>query len=311
MSKCIFGVDLGGTTVKLGLFDPEGNVLEKWEIPTRKEDSGKLILPDIADAIKSKMQEKGIAKEDVVGVGIGVPGPVDSDGVIYKAANLGWGVFSIKEELTGLLDGIRVEAGNDANVAALGEMWRGGGQGYDNMVAVTLGTGVGGGIIVDGRILTGAKGAGGEIGHILVEEHETEVCGCGKTGCLEQYASATGVVRLANRRLAKDDKASVLRDKKISAKDVWDAVKARDELAVEVAKQFGEYLGKGLAAVACVVNPDIFVIGGGVSKAGDVLMQYMVEPYKKYVFQGSRETKFALATLGNDAGIYGAARLVK
>ncbi len=311
MSKCIFGVDLGGTTVKLGLFDPEGNVLEKWEIPTRKEDSGKLILPDIADAIKSKMQEKGIAKEDVVGVGIGVPGPVDSDGVIYKAANLGWGVFSIKEELTGLLDGIRVEAGNDANVAALGEMWRGGGQGYDNMVAVTLGTGVGGGIIVDGRILTGAKGAGGEIGHILVEEHETEVCGCGKTGCLEQYASATGVVRLANRRLAKDDKVSVLRDKKISAKDVWDAVKAGDELAVEVAKQFGEYLGKGLAAVACVVNPDIFVIGGGVSKAGDVLMQYMVEPYKKYVFHGSRETKFALATLGNDAGIYGAARLVK
>lgn len=310
MSKCIFGVDLGGTTVKLGLFDPEGNVLEKWEITTRKEDSGKLILPDIADAIKRKMQEKSIAREDVVGVGIGVPGPVDGNGVIYKAANLGWGVFSIKEELTGLLDGIPVEAGNDANVAALGEMWRGGGQGYNNMVAVTLGTGVGGGIIVDGKILTGAKGAGGEIGHILVEEHETEVCGCGKTGCLEQYASATGVVRLANRRLAKDDKASVLRGKKISAKDVWDAVKAGDELAVEVAKQFGEYLGKGLAAVACVVNPDIFVIGGGVSKAGDVLMDYMVEPYKKYVFHGSRETKFALATLGNDAGIYGAAKLV-
>lgn len=310
MSKCIFGVDLGGTTVKLGLFDPEGNVLEKWEITTRKEDSGKLILPDIAEAVKGKMQEKGIAKEDVIGVGIGVPGPVDGSGVIYKAANLGWGVFSIKEELSGLLDGIRVEAGNDANVAALGEMWRGGGQGYNNMVAVTLGTGVGGGIIVDGKILTGAKGAGGEIGHILVEEHETEVCGCGKTGCLEQYASATGVVRLANRRLAKDDKASVLRDKKISAKDVWDAVKAGDELAVEVAEQFGEYLGKGLAAVACVVNPDIFVIGGGVSKAGDVLMDYMVEPYKKYVFHGSRETKFALATLGNDAGIYGAAKLV-
>ena len=310
MNKRIFGVDLGGTTVKLGLFDPEGSVLEKWEIVTRKEDSGKLILPDIADAIKKKMQEKSIAKEDVIGVGIGVPGPVDSDGVIYKAANLGWGVFSIKEKLTGLLDGIRVEAGNDANVAALGEMWRGGGQGYDNMVAVTLGTGVGGGIIVDGKILTGAKGAGGEIGHILVEEKETEVCGCGKTGCLEQYASATGVVRLANRRLAKDDKASVLRTEKINAKDVWDAVKAGDELAIEVAEQFGEYLGKGLAAVACVVNPDIFVIGGGVSKAGSVLMDYMVEPYKKYVFHGSRETKFALATLGNDAGIYGAAKLV-
>lgn len=310
MSKSVFGVDLGGTTVKLGLFDPEGNVQDKWEIPTRKEDAGKLILPDIAEAIKNKMQEKGITKEDVVGVGIGVPGPVDSQGVIYKAANLGWGVFSIKEELTNLLDGIPVEAGNDANVAALGEMWRGGGQGYNNMVAVTLGTGVGGGIIVDGKILTGATGAGGEIGHILVEENETEVCGCGKTGCLEQYASATGVVRLANRRLAKDDKASSLRGIQVTAKDVWDAVKAGDELAIEVAEQFGEYLGKGLAAVACVVNPDIFVIGGGVSKAGDVLLGYMEAPYKKYVFHGSSNTKFALAKLGNDAGIYGAAKMV-
>ena len=310
MSKSIFGVDLGGTTVKLGLFDPEGNVREKWEIPTRKENAGTLILPDIAEAVKNKMKEKGIAKEDVIGVGIGVPGPVDSQGVIYKAANLGWGVFSIKEELTELLDGIRVEAGNDANVAALGEMWRGGGQGYNNMVAVTLGTGVGGGIIVDGKILTGATGAGGEIGHILVEENETEVCGCGKTGCLEQYASATGVVRLAKRRLAKDDKASSLRGIEVTAKDVWDAVKAGDELAVEVAGQFGEYLGKGLAAVACVVNPDIFVIGGGVSKAGEVLIDYMEAPYKKYVFHGSSNTKFALAKLGNDAGIYGAAKMV-
>lgn len=310
MSKSVFGVDLGGTTVKLGLFDPEGNVQDKWEIPTRKENAGKQILPDIAEAIKNKMQEKGITKEDVIGVGIGVPGPVDSQGVIYKAANLGWGVFSIKEELMGLLDGIRVEAGNDANVAALGEMWRGGGQGYNNMVAVTLGTGVGGGIIVDGKILTGATGAGGEIGHILVEENETEVCGCGKTGCLEQYASATGVVRLANRRLAKDDKASSLRGIKVTAKDVWDAIKAGDELAIEVAGQFGEYLGKGLAAVACVVNPDIFVIGGGVSKAGEVLLGYMEAPYKKYVFHGSSNTKFALAKLGNDAGIYGAAKMV-
>lgn len=310
MSKKIFGVDLGGTTVKLGVFDPEGNVLEKWEIPTRKENAGKHILPDIADTIKEKMKEMGIVKEDVIGVGIGVPGPVDSDGIIYKAANLGWGVFSIKKELTELLDGIHVEAGNDANVAALGEMWRGGGQGYENMVAVTLGTGVGGGIIVDGRILTGANGAGGEIGHILVEEHETEVCGCGKTGCLEQYASATGVVRLAKRRLEKDEKSSVLRGKEITAKDVWDAVKDKDELAIEVAEQFGEYLGKGLAAVACVVNPDIFVIGGGVSKAGEVLMEYMVTPYHKYVFHGSKNTKFALAKLGNDAGIYGAAKLV-
>ena len=203
MSKYVFGVDLGGTTVKMGLFNPEGEVLEKWEIPTRKEDSGKLILPDIAASIKEKMSAKGFAKEEVIGVGIGVPGPVDSEGVIYKAANLGWGVFSIKEEMTALLDGIAVEAGNDANVAALGEMWKGGGQGHDNIVAVTLGTGVGGDIIVNGKILTGATGAGGEIGHIHLDDTEPEVCGCGKCGCLEQYASATGIVRLAKRRLSK------------------------------------------------------------------------------------------------------------
>lgn len=310
MSKCVFGIDLGGTTVKLGLFTPEGDVVEKWEIVTRKEDSGKHILPDIADSIKAKMNEKGIAKEGVIGVGIGVPGPVDSNGIIYKAANLGWGVFSIKNQLTELLDGIRVEAGNDANVAALGEMWKGGGKGHKNMVAVTLGTGVGGGIIVDGKILTGSTGAGGEIGHIHVEDNETEVCGCGNTGCLEQYTSATGVVRLANRRLAKDDMTSILRNTEVTAKDVWDAVKVGDPIAVEVANQFGEYLGRGLASVACVVNPEIFVIGGGVSKAGDVLIDYLKPHYEKHVFHGSREAKFALATLGNDAGIFGAAKLV-
>lgn len=310
MSKYVFGVDLGGTTVKMGLFNPDGEVMEKWEIPTRKEENGSNILPDIAKAILKKMEEKSITKEEVIGVGIGVPGPVDADGVIYKAANLGWGVFSIKEELGKLLNGIPVEAGNDANVAALGEMWKGGGQGHKNMVAVTLGTGVGGGIIVEGEILTGATGAGGEIGHIHVEDAEQEVCGCGNKGCLEQYASATGVVRLAKRRLAKDDKASVLRNTDINAKVVFDAVKANDELAVEVAKQFGEYLGSGLAAIACVVNPEIFVIGGGVSKAGTVLIDYIKESYERNVFHGCKNVKFALATLGNDAGIYGAAKLV-
>ena len=310
MSKVLFGVDLGGTTVKMGLFDPEGTVLEKWEIVTRTEDGGKNILPDIAASVKDKMAEKSISKEDVIGVGIGVPGPVDSSGVIYKAANLGWGIFSIKNELMSLLDGINVEAGNDANVAALGEMWKGGGQGYSNMVAVTLGTGVGGGIIVDGKILTGSTGAGGEIGHIHVEDNETDVCGCGNCGCLEQFVSATGVVRLANKALAASDTPSALRGINVTAKDVWDAVKAGDVIAVDIANQYGEYLGKALASIACVVNPEIFVIGGGVSKAGEVLIDYMKPHYVKHVFHGSREAKFALATLGNDAGIYGAAKLV-
>ncbi len=310
MAKVIFGVDLGGTTVKMGYFDTEGNVKDKWEIPTRKENNGSRILPDIAESIKKKMAEQGMEKNDVIGVGIGVPGPVDASGVIYKAANLGWDVFSVKEELAVLLGGIPVEAGNDANVAALGEMWQGGGRGYKNLVAVTLGTGVGGGIIVEGKILTGATGAGGEIGHTHIVDDEPETCGCGNHGCLEQYASATGIARLARRRLAADDKESVLRSGEISAKTVFDAVKAGDALAKEVAEEFGMYLGKGLAAVACVVNPEIFVIGGGVSKAGEVLFDYIVDEYKKYVFRGSREAKFALATLGNDAGIYGAAKLV-
>ncbi len=310
MGKYVFGVDLGGTTVKMGLFDTDGNVQDKWEIPTRKQDAGKLILPDIAEAIKNKMAEKNIEASDVTGVGIGVPGPVDGAGMIYKAPNLGWGVFSIKETLGELLGGMIVEAGNDANVAALGEMWRGGGKGYSSLVMVTLGTGVGGGIIINGKILTGSTGAAGEIGHIHIVDGEPETCGCGKHGCLEMYASATGIARLANRRLAKDDAPTVLRNGDISAKSVFDAVKNGDKVAIEIAEQFGDYLAKGLASVAAAVNPEAFVIGGGVSKAGPVLFDYIVKYYKEYVFHGSADAKFTLAELGNDAGIYGAAKLV-
>ena len=305
-----FGVDVGGTTVKLGFFDEEGNLLEKWEIPTRTQDHGKNILPDVAASILDKMKEREVSREEIAGVGIGAPGPIDAKGTVYVAVNLGWGTFSLKNELQSLLN-LPVEAGNDANVAALGEMWKGGGQGYSNVVAVTLGTGVGGGIIVDGKILSGATGAGGEIGHIHVMDDETEACNCGNCGCLEQYTSATGIVRLAKRRLAEDDKPSVLRESgNISAKTVFDAVKDGDELAIEVAERFGKILGKTLAGIAAVVNPEIFVIGGGVSKAGPVLLDYIQKNYTLYAFSGSRGALFALATLGNDAGIYGAAKLV-
>lgn len=310
MVKYVFGVDVGGTTVKLGLFDIDGRVLDKWEIPTRTENDGVNILPDIAVSIQDKMSEKAITKEEVAGVGVGAPGPVDGKGIIHKAVNLGWAEMNLKEVLSKLLADMKVEGGNDANVAALGEMWKGGGQGYSNLVAVTLGTGVGGGIIVDGKILTGYNGSGGEIGHIHVEDNETEPCGCGNHGCLEEYASATGITRLANRKLQSSDKDSVLRQGEVSAKTVFDAVKAGDELAIEIAQQFGEYLGKGLAVIAGVVNPEIFVIGGGVSKAGDVLFDYIRPVFEKTVFHGCKDTKFALATLGNDAGIYGAAKLV-
>lgn len=310
MKSHVFGVDVGGTTVKLGLFDIDGNILDKWEIPTRTEDGGKNILPDIAASIRSKMNEKDITEDDLAGVGVGVPGPVDRKGIVHKAVNLGWNQFDIKKELGGILDGIRIEASNDANVAALGELWKGGGKGYDNIVAVTLGTGIGGGIIVNGKILSGATGAGGEIGHIHVDDNETEKCGCGNYGCLEQYGSATGITRLANRVLASSDEDSVLRQGEVSAKTVFDAVKAGDKLAIETAKQFGDYLGKGLGIIADIVNPEIFVIGGGVSKAGEILFDYIKPAFDETVFHGSSEAVFALASLGNDAGIYGAAKMV-
>ena len=310
MGNYAFGVDVGGTTVKLGLFDKSGCVLDKWEIPTVKDNAGAAVIPDVAASILDKMKEKNIASEEVEGVGIGVPGAVDNDGVMVGGAvNIGWGVFNVAEELGGYLK-LPVKAANDANVAAFGEMWQGGGKGHSNMVAVTLGTGVGGGIIVEGNILTGATGAGGEIGHIHIEDAEFEECGCGNKGCLEQYASATGIVRLAKRRLEKDAAPSSLRGQELTAKAVFDAVKEQDPVAVEIAEQFGEYLGKGLAAVASVVNPEMFVIGGGVSKAGDILLKYIEPAFRKYAFAPCRNAQFALATLGNDAGIFGAAGLI-
>ncbi len=234
MSKYAFGVDIGGTTVKLGFFDKEGNILDKWEIPTILDNEGAAILPDIVKSIRGKMEEKGISEEDLVGIGVGVPGTVDKKGNLGGCANIAWRSFNIPEAVQAYIN-VPVKAGNDANVAAFGEMWKGAGKGHENVVAVTLGTGVGGGIIVEGEILAGSIGGGGEIGHIHVEDNETESCGCGKKGCLEEYASATGIARLARRRLEKDDKPSVLRGGHISAKTVFDAVKEGDAVAIEVA----------------------------------------------------------------------------
>lgn len=309
MGKYCFGVDVGGTTVKLGLFNTSGDLMEKWEIPTVTEDDGKAILPDCAKSILKKMDERKMDRTEVVGVGIGAPGPVDSEGTLYGAVNLGWGTMSLKKELQTLLN-MPVEAGNDANVAALGEAWQGGAKGYEDVVVVTLGTGVGGGIIINGKMVAGATGAAGEIGHMHVNDDEKEPCNCGNCGCLEEYVSATGIVRMAKRKLAKDDRPSIMRKDDLSAKDVWDAVKAGDTVATEVAEDFGWYLGKAMALVANVSNPEIFVIGGGVSKAGNVLLDYIQKYYQKYAFKGCRGALFTLATLGNDAGIYGAARLV-
>lgn len=313
MTKYIYGIDIGGTTVKMGLFDEKGDMLEKWEIVTRKENNGENILPDIVKSIKEKNTEKSIETDDILGIGMGVPGPITEDGRVLKCANLGWGIFSVADEMSKLTGVEKVKVGNDANVAALGEQWRGGGRGFDNIVMVTLGTGVGGGIIMDGKILTGENGAAGEIGHITVNPKETLTCGCGCKGCLEQYSSATSVIRMAKERLEASDKPSELRKfaaDEIGGKEVFDAYKAGDELAAEAVNEFAIYLGMGLGNVASVVDTQAFVIGGGLSKNGPVVIDIVKEQYKKNVMFALKNTEFRLAELGNDAGMYGAVRMV-
>lgn len=305
--KHYFAVDLGGTTVKMSCFR-EDSLLDKWEIPTVKEDGGSRILPDIAGAIANYIEKNRLDKAGIGGIGIGVPGPVSGEGVVNKCVNLGWGVFNICKTLSDLT-GFPVKAGNDASVAALGECVYGGGKGAKNMVLVTLGTGVGGGIVVDGKIVDGAHGAGGEIGHIVLNRYETEHCGCGKKGCAEQYCSATGIVNTAKKLLGQTDKPSVLRKENLTCKDIFDA--KDDALAAETLEQVYDDLAMLIANVCNTVNPDTVVIGGGVSKAGDVLLTGIKKNIGKYIFHGAAEVAFVLATLGNDAGIYGALELIR
>ena len=305
-----FGVDVGGTTVKLAWFDEEGTLLHKWEIPTVTEGGGNAILPDIAKAVEGFLAENKIDKSQVIGIGVGVPGPVNDQGVVNRCVNLGWGVLNVAQTLSELT-GLPVRAGNDANVAALGEAWKGGGMGCDNMVLATLGTGVGGGIIIGGKPVSGAHGAGGEIGHIPLRKDETEPCGCGKFGCAEQYCSATGVVRVTKRYLDAHDTPSVLRDlETLTAKDIFDAAKAGDAAAQEALEQVYDLMGQFLASICCVADPEVVVLGGGVSRAGQPLLDGTRKYFDRYVFHASRNTRFALASLGNDAGAYGAFKLV-
>ena len=239
------------------------------------------------------------------------PCPVGPDGTVFKCVNLGWDVFNVEHRLS-VLTGLRVKAGNDANVAALGEMWQGGGAGYQNIVMVTLGTGVGGGIIIDGRILPGINGAAGEIGHLPVEDDQPETCTCGNQGCLEQYSSATAVARSVQRYLDEHPEAetSLRSVQNIEAKDVFDAAKQDDKVALELTERACAYLGKGLAMIACVVNPEAFVIGGGMARAGEILMESVRRNFKQKAFHASRETEFKEAKLGNNAGIYGGVRML-
>ena len=305
-----FGVDLGGTTVKIAFFDETGIMLDKWEIPTVTRDNGIQILPDIAASVLKYLDDKKISREQIIGIGIGVPGPVDDNGVVNRCGNLGWGVFNVHTAL-GELTGFPIKAGNDANVAALGEAWKGGAVGCSNMVLATFGTGVGGGIVINGMPINGVHGAAGEIGHLVLELDETEMCTCGKYGCVEQYCSATGIVRLAKKRLAMDDQESILRNiQPLTCKDVFDAGNQGDALALEVLEKVYAYMGQFLAGVCCVTDPEVVVLGGGVSKAGKPLLEGAKRHFDKHVFHASASIRFVLATLGNDAGAYGAFKLI-
>ena len=310
MKKYAFGIDVGGTTCKIGFFETSGKLIDKWEIKTNTENNGAAILSDIAQAVDNKLAQEGISKDDVQGVGIGVPGPVKSNGVVNRCVNLGWGIVNVEEEL-GNLTGLKVKAGNDANVAALGEMWQGAAKGCKDVIMVTLGTGVGGGIIVDGKVVAGFNGAGGEIGHITVNHDEIEACNCGQYGCLEQYTSATGIVRVAKRKLAKtNDETSLRNFPELTAKDVFDEAKAGDAVALGLVDEVCGILGSTLSNIACVVDPEVVVIGGGVSKAGSILIESIQKHFVETSFHACRNTKFVIAGLGNDAGMYGCVQML-
>ncbi len=313
MGQYCFGIDVGGTTVKCGLFMTDGTLVENWEIPTRLEESGAYILPDIAETIRQKMEEMGIDPQNVEGVGIGIPGPVNAKGEVSVAVNLHWKFKAVASELSALT-GLPARAGNDANVAALGEAWKGAAAGAKNVLMLTLGTGVGGGIIVDGRIVAGTHGSGGEIGHAVVNHNETKPCNCGSKGCLEQYCSATGLARLARKKLEETTRPTVLRTAQengnLDAKAILDAYKDNDGVATDVVEHFADLLGGAIAIFCTVIDPEAIVIGGGVSKAGKPLTDVVSKYFKHYAFGPCKETPIVIATLGNNAGIYGAARMV-
>ncbi|NQQ32128.1 ROK family glucokinase [Streptococcus suis] len=317
MSKKIIGIDLGGTSVKLAILTTEGEIQEKWSIKTNILDEGSHIVPDIIDSIKHRFETHGLTKEDFLGVGMGSPGVVDSEaGTVIGAYNLNWKTLQlVKDQFESAL-GLPFYIDNDANVAALGEQWVGAGNNNPNVVFMTLGTGVGGGVIAAGNLIRGVKGAGGELGHITVDFDAPFACTCGKKGCLETVASATGIVNLTRRyaeEYAGDAKLKQLIDdgEEVTAKDVFDLAKEGDDLALIVYHHFSEYLGVACANIAAVLNPAYIILGGGVSAAGEFLLDGVRNVFAENSFPQIKEsTQIVLATRGNDAGVLGAASLV-
>ena len=301
------GVDIGGTAVKIGIFYEDGSVLTKTEIPTRHEDNCANVLSDTAAAIKKLIAENMINAENITGIGIGMPGPV-AGGVVKHCVNLHWKNSVDVSEIMENLTGIKSVTINDANAAAAGELWMGGGKEHESMILVTIGTGIGGGIVIKNNILEGSNGSGGELGHIMVEYENGRECNCGRKGCLETYASATGIVRTAEELLNKDNKPSLLRNGILSAKSVFDAASAGDDTAIKAVDIFGRYLGIALVNAAATVDPEIIVLAGGVARAGEILRRIVEKYYRLYAFKTVSKTQIVLAELENDAGMYGAAR---
>lgn len=305
----IFGVDIGGTNIKIGRFDSDGELLEKWLVKTDLSDCGKKIVPLVAECIEKNIVQAGLEKKDVKGIGMGIPGPVDLNGYVKKCVNLNWNDFNPVEELRNFFPDCVIRAGNDANVASLGEYCKGAGKDASSMMMVTLGTGVGGGVIIDGKIIIGAHGIAGEIGHIAVTEME-EKCNCGNRGCIDQCASATGIVKTAKKILEECEEPSRLRELAVlTSKDVCGLAKEKDALAVQCIERCMYPLGKGLAYFSHAFDPEVYVIGGGVSLAGDIIIEAVRKGYEDNLFLLRKGADIRLAELGNDAGIIGACAL--
>lgn len=317
MSKKIIGIDLGGTSVKLAILTTAGDIQEKWSIKTNILDEGSHIVPDIIESIKHRFETHGLTKEDFLGIGMGSPGVIDPEaGTVIGAYNLNWKTLQLVKEQFEAALGLPFFIDNDANVAALGEQWVGAGENNPDVVFMTLGTGVGGGVIASGNLIRGVKGAGGELGHITVDFDAPFACTCGKKGCLETVASATGIVNLTRRyaeEYAGDTKLKQMIDdgQEVTAKDVFDLAKEGDDLALIVYRHFSDYLGVACANIAAVLNPAYIVLGGGVSAAGEFLLEGVRKVFAANSFPQIKEsTQLVLATLGNDAGVLGAASLV-
>lgn len=308
--KSAFGVDIGGTNIKIGLVSAGGTLQKRWEMPTDTRDSGRFILRDIAGILREILSHEGIPAGDMAGIGLAIPGPVERSGIVNHCLNLGWARVNASKELRELT-GLPVLTGNDGAMAAWGEMWQGAAKAAETFVMLTLGTGVGGGIVINRRPLAGHDGSAGEVGHILINSDEERACVCGNRGCMEQYGSARALETAAADCIARNpDAETTLKRGSLSAKDVMAAAMQGDALAGRLVDTLCEALGKGTGILGTIVNPELFIIGGGLAQAGPFLLGKIREAYRRYAFHSARQTPFALARLGKDAAVYGCARAV-